>query len=59
MGTKIVDMKDLTPEMLDELVHEEASNQASNVNNAGVGEQVLFLLINGWSEEDILNRVSR
>jgi hypothetical protein len=42
---------------LDELVHEVASEQASNVNNGGIDSQIDYLLQAGWSEKDILERL--
>ena len=43
--------------LLDELVHEVASNQASEVNNGGMDSQVAYLLQSGWSEQDILSQL--
>ena len=46
----------LGPEDLDELVHEAASNMASNANNEGMRGQISFLmLIAGWSEAEVLS----
>ena len=36
---------------LDELVHDCADNLATDINNAGFGDQVSFLLETGWSGE--------
>ena len=39
---------------LDDIVHDAASQMASNANNGGVDEQIEFLtVIGGWTEEDI------
>jgi len=39
---------------LDDIVHDAASQMASNANNGGVDEQIEFLtVISGWTEEDI------
>lgn len=43
--------------LLDDLVHDTASQIASNVNNCGFKEQVRFLKENGWTEEQILSEV--
>jgi hypothetical protein len=44
-------------EVLDLLVHDSASEQASAVNNNGQAAQVEYLLTNGWTAEDILGRL--
>lgn len=36
------------------VIHEAFSSDASALNNAGVSEQVNFLLNRGWSEQEIL-----
>ena len=43
--------------LLDDFVHDTASEIASAVNNEGVYEQVNFLLSHNWSVEDILFKV--
>jgi hypothetical protein len=43
--------------LLDDLVHDTASEIASAVNNEGVEDQVAFLLGANWSGEDILFKV--
>lgn len=40
-------------EDLDDLVHDQASREASGINNDGMREQVRYLLECGWSEDDI------
>lgn len=52
-------VKSLSPEdfdegMLDEAVHQAASEDASAANNAGVQAQVVFLLERGYTVEDVL-----
>lgn len=45
-------------EDLDDIVQDAASDLATNANNGGIREQVNFLIVVcGWSEEDIYNRV--
>lgn len=39
--------------LLDDLVHDVASQQASNVNNDGIGSQVDYLLMHGFTLNDI------
>ena len=39
---------------LDELVHAVASQQASNINNAGAEAQIRYLLENGITDTEIL-----
>ena len=44
--------------LLDDIVHEAASDLAANANNGGMKEQINFLITTcGWSEEDILKAV--
>ena len=43
---------------LDDLVHEKASQQASNVNNEGIDSQIFYLTQAGWSEQDILEHLN-
>lgn len=43
--------------LLDEFVHDTASEIASAVNNEGPEDQVAFLLGANWSGEDILFKV--
>lgn len=38
---------------LDELVHEAASREASSTNNAGMNEQLHYLIANGFTVADI------
>lgn len=40
---------------LDDTVHNEASQQATNANNGGLDEQLNFLMVHGWTPQDILN----
>lgn len=47
---------DVDPEALDELVHQVASEMASNAINSS--EQVSFLLGAGWTREEIAKRLS-
>ena len=42
---------------LDTLVHDCASEMATEVNNNGQEGQLEFLLRNGWTSEDILGRL--
>lgn len=44
----------IQPEHLDEAVHDAASDMASNANNGGVREQVMFLRNSGWDDGEIL-----
>lgn len=44
----------ITADDLDEMVHDTASDMASNINNGGVESQVAYLLECGWTETDIL-----
>ena len=46
-----VQANDLTPEHLDELVHDVASLNASTCNNGGLHEQIPFLVTNLGPEE--------
>lgn len=39
--------------LLDDLVHDVASQQARNVNNDGMGSQVDYLLMHGFTLSDI------
>lgn len=39
---------------LDEIIHEVASQKASDINNSGLEGQVEFLISNGWTEEGII-----
>lgn len=39
--------------LLDTLVHDVASQIASNANNGGVPDQLDFLLMHGYTEKDI------
>lgn len=53
-----MDLDNLSPESaeaLDELVHEQASQLASNVINSG--ESLPWLIINGWTPEGIIDRL--
>jgi hypothetical protein len=43
-------------EHLDSLVHDCASEQASEVNNGGVESQVNYLLSHGWTPGDVIGR---
>lgn len=55
-----VDFDNLTEaqqESLDELVHEMASQIASNTNNAGPKDQIDFLLMHGMTLENIAREV--
>jgi hypothetical protein len=45
-------------EGLDELVHDTGSRMASQANNGGVEEQLHYLNINGWSDEEILDQLN-
>ena len=46
------------PYMLDDTVHDAASQLASNANNEGIDGQLNFLMDTcGWSSEDILNKI--
>ena len=42
---------------LDTLVHDEASQQATGVNNDGIDRQLEYLQQAGWSEKDILDKL--
>lgn len=44
-------------EQLDELVLQAASSMASNANNGGKEEQYLFLVMTGWSRQEIDARI--
>lgn len=44
-------------EALDELVHEELSREASDINNKGYSYQVWWLLNRNWKEEDLIKRL--
>ena len=48
-----------TPEDLEELVDEAASQMATYINNASMHEQILFLLDNDWTQEEIINAVEK
>lgn len=48
--------KNLEPEDLDELVHDAASQPASNVNNDGLEGQINFL-IHAWGSEETLSKL--
>ena len=39
---------------LDEIIHEVASQKASDINNSGLKGQVEFLISNDWTEEGII-----
>lgn len=54
-----LESKDVPEDALDDAVHDEASMVGTQVNNGGVFEQVLYLLENGWSPEDIRKEVGR
>ena len=57
-GTEYPEFKYLTDyqqEQLDELVHDTGSNQASNAINQG--EQIEYLLVNGWTLAQIKEEV--
>lgn len=48
----------LRSEHLDDVVHDAASQMASNANTGGMKEQIEFLVtLAGWSEEEILEAV--
>jgi hypothetical protein len=38
---------------LDDMVHDAASRIGSAVNNSGMCEQLIFLLENGWTPDEI------
>jgi len=41
---------------LDDIVHDAASQEASNANNGGLDDQINFLIDEcGWTSKDILN----
>ena len=42
---------------LDDLVHDTASQIASEINNGGTEAQLQYLLDNGWTEEHIRTQV--
>ena len=43
---------------LDGIVHDAASNLASNANNEGIDGQINFLLDTcGWTSQDVLNAI--
>lgn len=46
----------IEPEYLDGLVQDCASEAAAEVNNNGGPAQLVYLLRNGWSVADIVNR---
>lgn len=47
-------------ENLDDVVHDAASQMASNANNGGLDQQVQFLITSaGWSEDEILDAVRK
>ena len=45
---KHLQQKGVEPQDLDDMVHDAASNIASHVNNAGIYDQVEFLVENGY-----------
>jgi len=45
-------------EVLDKIVCDVAMEQASNVNNGGCSEQVEWLILNGWTEKEIKERLT-
>jgi len=53
-----LDEDDVPTDVLDELVHEAAAEDAAAINNSGVPSQLEFLVRNGWKPEDILGRIS-
>lgn len=55
----MIKREDLTAELLDDLVHEVANDLASNANNGGVKEQLLFLNVFGsLKEADVLEKIN-
>jgi hypothetical protein len=40
---------------MDEIVHNEASQQASSANNEGIDGQINFLMEHGWTPQNIIN----
>jgi hypothetical protein len=44
----------ISQEVLDDLVHDCLSNEASEINNRGRDEQIRFLIENGYTVADIL-----
>ena len=56
----MIERKDLSADYLNDLVHDVASDLATNANNNGLKEQLSFLtIICGWTEEEILAHVNR
>ena len=49
--------KNVKSSHLDEFVHNTASNAAREINNEGLSAQVSFLLLRGWTEDEIINAV--
>lgn len=46
-------------EKLDDIVHDAASQMASNANNGGVSKQIEFLIaVAGWTVEEIHNALN-
>ena len=49
------ELNDIQAEDLDGIVHEAASDMASNSNNEGIAGQIEFLqIIAGWGNDDII-----
>ena len=49
------ELNDIQTEDLDDIVHEAASDMASNSNNEGIAGQIEFLqIIAGWGNDDII-----
>lgn len=49
----------IKPEHLDKAVHNTANDMASNANNGGISEQVMFLRNAGWDDQEILAAAKR
>ncbi len=56
-----IDLTNLSPDMsadLSEVVHAQASVEASDTVNAGDNGMVAYLIEKGWSEQDIKDRLA-
>ena len=57
--TEELKVDELPEDALDSLVHDCASEQASEINNGGYSTQLDYLLRNGWKPADIIFRVKQ
>ena len=54
-----LDAQEIDYGILDDMVHEAASRQASATNNAGMNEQLHYLVYNGFTLDEIKQEIAR